>query len=106
MKKYNVGIIGYSWVATAHITAINKSPNAQVTAIYSSRPHDDAAESEKWGSPIKTYTDLNAMLSDKSIDAVSITSYSISMPPRLLPLLEQVNISFLRSQWHFPGKTV
>jgi len=63
MKKYNVGIIGYSWVATAHITAINKSPNAQVTAIYSSRPHDDAAESEKWGSPIKTYTDLNAMLS-------------------------------------------
>ena len=76
MKKYNVGIIGYSWVASAHIAAINKSPNAQVTAIYSSRPHDDAAESAKWGTPIKTYTDLNAMLSDKSIDVVSITSYS------------------------------
>jgi len=76
MKKYNVGIIGYSWVASAHIAAINKNPNAQVTAIYSSRPHDDAAESAKWGTPIKTYTDLNAMLSDKSIDVVSITSYS------------------------------
>jgi predicted dehydrogenase len=47
-----------------------------VTAIYSSRPHDDAAESAKWGTPIKTYTDLNAMLSNKSIDVVSITSYS------------------------------
>lgn len=76
MKKYKVGIIGYSWVASAHITAINKSPDAQVTAIFSSRPHDDAVESEKWGTPIKTFTDLTAMLSDKSIDAVSITSYS------------------------------
>ena len=33
MKKYNVGIIGYGWVATAHIPAINASPLAQVTAI-------------------------------------------------------------------------
>jgi len=32
-KKYNVGVIGYGWVATAHIDAINKSKDAQVTAI-------------------------------------------------------------------------
>ena len=37
MKKYNVGIIGYGWVATAHIAAINATQQAQVTAIYSSR---------------------------------------------------------------------
>ena len=36
MKKYNVGIIGYGWVATAHIQAINATTNAQVRAIYSS----------------------------------------------------------------------
>jgi UDP-N-acetyl-2-amino-2-deoxyglucuronate dehydrogenase len=53
-----------------------KVQTLRLQPFYSSRPHDDAAESEKWGSPIKTYTDLNAMLSDKSIDAVSITSYS------------------------------
>jgi predicted dehydrogenase len=33
MKKYNVGIIGYGWAATAHIEAINKTKQAQVTAI-------------------------------------------------------------------------
>ena len=33
MEKLNVGIIGYSWVATAHIKAINDGGFAQVTAI-------------------------------------------------------------------------
>src|SRR5919107_1735501 len=75
MKKYNVGIIGYGWVATAHIQAINASSNAQVTAIYSSRPQNAAELSEKWGTPIKTYTDLNLMLSDKELDIVSVCSY-------------------------------
>ena len=40
MKKYNVGIIGYGWVATAHIPAINATSLAQVTAIYSSHKLD------------------------------------------------------------------
>ena len=42
MKKYNVGIIGYGWAASAHIDAINKTKQGQVTAIYSSRKLDDA----------------------------------------------------------------
>ena len=75
MKKYNVGIIGYGWVATAHIDAINKSDNAQVTAIYSSRELDDKEISSQWGSTIKSYTDLDAMLSDPEIHVVSICSY-------------------------------
>jgi len=75
VKKYNVGIIGYGWVATAHIAAINASAHAQVTAIYSSRPLNDAEVSEKWGSPIRTYTDLNAMLADPSLHIVSVCSY-------------------------------
>lgn len=75
MKKYNVGIIGYGWVATAHIAAINASPNAQVTAVYSSRQLDDAEVSAKSGSSIRTYTDLDSMLADKNLDAVSICSY-------------------------------
>ena len=29
MKKYNVGILGYGWVATAHIAAINATQQAQ-----------------------------------------------------------------------------
>ena len=37
MKKYNVGIVGYGWAATAHIAAINATGRAQVTAVCSSR---------------------------------------------------------------------
>ncbi|GAA4419907.1 inositol 2-dehydrogenase [Nibrella viscosa] len=75
MKTFNVGIIGYGWVASAHIAAINASPHAQVTAIYSSRPLNDAEVSTQWGSTIRTYTDLDAMLADPDLHIVSICSY-------------------------------
>lgn len=75
MKKYNVGIIGYGWAATAHIEAINKTKQAQVTAIYSSRPLDEAELSAKHGGKIKAYQDIDAMLADPEIHIVDITSY-------------------------------
>lgn len=75
MKKYNVGIIGYGWVATAHIAAINASPYAQVTAVYSSRKLDNAELSAKHGSNITAYTDLKAMLKHPGLNVVSICSY-------------------------------
>ena len=67
MKKYNVGIIGYGWVASAHIPAINASPLAQVTAICSARPLDAAALSAQYGSDIAIYNNLDAMLA-KAVD--------------------------------------
>jgi predicted dehydrogenase len=75
MKKYNVGVIGHGWVATAHIPAINATSQAQVTAIYSSRPLDAAAVSAKYGNPIKVYQDVGKLLADDSLDAVSICSF-------------------------------
>ena len=75
MKKYNVGIIGYSWVAGAHIEAINKTSYAQVTAICSSRKLDSAEISAKHGGTITCYTDLTQMLADPNIHVVSICSY-------------------------------
>ena len=75
MKKYNVGIIGYSWAAGAHIEAINKTAHAQVTAICSSRKLDPAEISEKHGAGIRCYTELSEMLADPNLDIVSITSY-------------------------------
>lgn len=71
---YKVGIIGYGWAATAHADAINGTNQGEVTAIYSSRPLDDAEVSARHGSAIKTYTDLDAMLAS-DIDVVAITSY-------------------------------
>jgi len=74
MKKYKVGVIGYGWVAGAHIAAINGTTQAQVTAVYSSRPLIDAELSAKHGGPIKGYSDLTKMLAT-DIDVVSICSY-------------------------------
>jgi predicted dehydrogenase len=75
MKKYNVGIIGYGWVAGAHIAAINATSHAQVTNIYSSRKLDSAEISARHGSPISCHTDLDAMLSDPELHVVSVCSY-------------------------------
>lgn len=75
MKKFNVGIIGYGWVATAHIPAINDTNQGTVSAICSSRPQDAAALSAKYGSPISTYTSLDAMLEDPSVNVVSVCSF-------------------------------
>jgi predicted dehydrogenase len=75
MKKYNVGIIGYSWAAGAHINAINNTSLAQVTALYSSRNLDSDEISLKHGGKIKCYSDLNDMLANPEIHVVSICSY-------------------------------
>lgn len=75
MKKFNVGVIGYGWAASAHIPAINASTLAQVTAVCSSRPLDTAELSERHGSDITVYSDLDRMLANPAIHLVSICSY-------------------------------
>jgi len=75
MKKFNVGIIGYGWAATAHIPAINATTLGQVTAVCSTRPLDSAELSTQYGSGIAVYNDLDEMLANPGIHAVSICSY-------------------------------
>ncbi len=75
LKKFNVGIIGYGWAATAHIDAINASDMAQVTHVYSSRLLDDDELSVRYGSRIKTTTNLKSVLNNPQVDVVDITSY-------------------------------
>jgi predicted dehydrogenase len=75
MKKYNVGIIGYGWVATAHIPAINATTLGQVTAVCSSRELNSGELSDKYGGTIAAYNDLDAMLADPDIHVVSVCSY-------------------------------
>ncbi|MCK9410662.1 MAG: Gfo/Idh/MocA family oxidoreductase [Prolixibacteraceae bacterium] len=75
MKKYNVGIIGYSWAAGAHIEAINRTTYAQVTAICSSRKLNTAEINTKHGGQITCYTNLSKMLANPNIHVVSICSY-------------------------------
>ena len=74
-ERYNVGIIGYSWAATAHIGAINATTRGIVTDVFSSRPLDAAELSRRHGCPIRVHSDLAAMLGDPRIQVVDITGY-------------------------------
>ncbi len=74
-KRYNVGIIGYGWVATAHIAAINATAHAHVTAICSTRPLNPAEISARHGGGIKCFSSVDEMLKDPDIHVVSICSY-------------------------------
>jgi len=78
MKKFNVGIVGYGWAATAHLPAINACALGQVTRICSSRPLDARELSAKHGCALQTTTDYAALLADPDIQVVSICSYTIS----------------------------
>ncbi len=75
MKQFNVGIVGYSWAAGAHIEAINNTSYAQVTALCSSRKLNSSEISAKYGGTIKCYTDLDEMLADSNLHVISICSY-------------------------------
>ncbi|MGN6387571.1 MAG: Gfo/Idh/MocA family protein [Verrucomicrobiota bacterium] len=74
MKKFKVGVIGYGWVATAHIAAINATSLAEVRAVCSSRPLDSAELSKLHGSSITTYSQLDEMLRS-DLDVISVCSY-------------------------------
>ena len=74
-KTIHVAVIGYGWAATAHIAAINASKQAEVRAVWSSRPLDSKELSARHGSAITAYSDLAAMLANPDIHAVDITGY-------------------------------
>src|SRR3954469_744716 len=74
-KPINVAVVGYSWAAAAHIDAINTTRQGKVTALWSSRSLSAAELTARHKTPITPYTDLEAMLNDRTIHVVDITSY-------------------------------
>lgn len=75
MNAYNVGIIGYGWVASAHIPALQATGRARITSILSSRPLDEAKLSAQHGNTVKVFKDLNAFLAQPDLQVVSVCSY-------------------------------
>ena len=63
-KKYNVGVVGYGWAATAHIEAINATTQGQVAAVCSTRKLDAAELAARHDGTIRVYNDLASMLAD------------------------------------------
>ena len=75
MKKFGVGVVGYGWVAGAHIQSIHDTGQADVRAVQSSRKLDTAEVSAAHGREIRTTTRLASLLADPKIDVISICSY-------------------------------
>jgi UDP-N-acetyl-2-amino-2-deoxyglucuronate dehydrogenase len=75
VKKFNAGIIGYGWAATAHIAAINATRLGKVTAICSARKLDAAELAAKYGSPIRVFHDLDQMLADPDLHVISVCGF-------------------------------
>ena len=76
MSKVTFGcaIYGAGWVADEHINAYLADPRAEVVAIGSRRRSSAMAAAAKAGlTNAAIYTDLDEMLADENVDAVSIT---------------------------------
>lgn len=70
-----VGVVGYGWVAGAHIDAINSINGAEVVAVCSERNLDASELSVRHGRAMKVYRTLEDMLGDADVSVVSICSY-------------------------------
>jgi UDP-N-acetyl-2-amino-2-deoxyglucuronate dehydrogenase len=72
MNKYRVGIIGFGWVAGAHLEAFKKMDQFEPYAILSTRPLDPADLRKSHGVDVKVYNDIDLFMADKNIDVVDI----------------------------------
>jgi predicted dehydrogenase len=72
MGDLRVGVVGLGWVAGAHIETFKSVKGAKVTAVCSRREQDPKQLEKTYGTPLKAYRDLDAMLADKDIDVVDI----------------------------------
>lgn len=84
MSDFNVGIVGYGWVAGAHIAALNSIPGVKVRGVHSTRELDGKALSAAHGTTIDYYKNLDDMLADPAIHVVSICSYHASHPAQAI----------------------
>ena len=72
MKTLRFGIVGYGWVAGAHIKSFGEIEGCEVTAICSRRKIPDEVFLKDHGKTFKLYNDYDAMLADREVDVVSI----------------------------------
>ncbi len=72
MKPLRFGIVGYGWVAGAHIKSFEAIEGCEVTAICSRRKIPDQQFLKAHGKTFKLYNDYGAMLAAPDIEVVSI----------------------------------
>ena len=74
---HRIGLIGYGWVAGAHLTAFDLIDGVEVAAILTSRTDmDEASLARAHGRPIEIVRELDALLARSDIDVVDVCSPS------------------------------
>ena len=72
MKTLRFGIVGYGWVAGAHIASFEALEGCEVTAVCSRRQIPDEEFVRNHGKALRLYNDYDAMLADEAINVVSV----------------------------------
>ena len=70
--KYRVGIVGFGWVAGAHLESFCRLDSYEPAAIMSRRDLDPKQIKESHGVDVKIYNDWEKFLQDDGIDVVDI----------------------------------
>lgn len=70
--KYRVGIVGFGWVAGAHLESFRRLDSYEPAAIMSRRDLDPKQIKETHGVDVKIYNDWEKFLQDDGIDVVDI----------------------------------
>jgi predicted dehydrogenase len=76
MSQWNVGVVGFGWVTTAHLTALRQMEGVAVTAIASSHAPDAAAIERLVGHPVAVVGSVEELLARSDVDVVDICSRS------------------------------
>jgi len=82
MKKIGTGIIGCGKVGHTHAQAYNILPESDFVAVYSRNPAKAISFAEEFG--VTAYSDLDSLLSNPAIEAVSVCT-----PPHVHPELTE-----------------
>ena len=78
--KYRVGIVGFGWVAGAHLESFCRLDSYEPAAIMSRRDLDPKQIKESHGADVKIYNDWEKFLQDDGIDVVDICTPPLSPP--------------------------
>jgi predicted dehydrogenase len=71
-RTYGVGIVGFGWVAGAHLASFLKTSAFRPVAIMSTRQLDPAEFKRTHGVDVKIYNDYGKFLKDPGVDIVDI----------------------------------
>ena len=72
MSRYRVGIVGFGWVAGAHLKSFADLDQFEPVAVMSRRELDPEMIRQEYGVSVKVYNDYDKFLSDGDIDIVDI----------------------------------